>query len=81
MRMNYTNFHIDKNAETISHLVSECGKIAQKEYKRNLDNVARYVHGQLCDKGGFERADKWYEQQTEAVIENENFKLLWDFIM
>ena len=30
-------------------------------------------------KGGLERAEKWYEQQPGAVIENENFKLLWDF--
>ena len=75
LRTNYTKFHIDKNAdsplgrmcgekgETISHLVSECGKLPQREYKRRHNNVARYVHWQLCNKGGFERADKWYEQQ------------------
>ena len=91
LRTNYTKFHIDKNAdsplcrmcgekgETISHLVSECGKLAQREYKGRHDNVARYVHWQLCNKGDLERAAKWYEQQPEAVIENENFKLLWDF--
>ena len=91
LRTNYTKFHIDKNAdsplcrmcgekgETISHLVSECGKLAQREYKGRHDNVARYVHWQLCNKGNLERAEKWYEQQPEAVIENENFKLLWDF--
>ena len=70
LRTNYTKFHIDKNAdspmyrmcgekgEAISHLVSECGKLAQREYKRRHDNVVRYVHWQLCNKGGFERADK-----------------------
>ena len=91
LRTNYTKFHIDKTAqsplcrmcgekgETISHLVSECSKLAQREYKRRHDNVARYVHWQLCNKGGFERAKNWYEQQPEGVIENENFKLLWDF--
>ena len=65
--------------ETVSHLVSECGKLAQREYKRRHYNVARYVHWQLCNKGNLERAEKWYEQQPEAVIENENFKLIWDF--
>ena len=91
LRTNYIKFHIDKNAEsplcrmcgergeTISHLVSECGKLAQKEYKKRHDNVARYVHWLLCREGGFDRADKWYDQKPEAVIENENFKLLWDF--
>ena len=41
--------------------------------------MARYVHWQLCNKGGLERAEKWYEQQPGAVIENDNFKLLWEF--
>ena len=54
-------------------------KISTKGVQKRHDNVARYVHWQLCKEGGFERADKWYEQKPEAVIENENFKLLWDF--
>ena len=33
-----------EKAETISHLVSECSKLAQKEYKKRHDNVVRYVH-------------------------------------
>ena len=48
----FTKFHIDKNAdppmcrmcgekgEIISHLVSEIGKLAQREYKGRHDNVA-----------------------------------------
>ena len=68
----------EERRETISHLASECGKLAQKEYKKH-DNVARYVHWLLCREGDFERAEKWYDQKPEAVIGNENFKLLWDF--
>ena len=52
-------------------LILHCVQNAQREYKKRHDNVARYSHWQLCNKGGFERAEKWYE--------NENFKLLWDF--
>ena len=26
-----------------------------------------------------ERADSWYEQKPEGVVESENFKILWDF--
>ena len=43
--------------------------------------MARYVHWQLFSKGwggGFGGADRWYNQQPEAIIENENYKLLWD---
>ena len=53
---NYIKYNIDETAEsllfrmcgkrneTISHIVSECGKLAQKEYKRRHDSVGRYVH-------------------------------------
>ena len=39
---------LDKKSETISHIVSGCKKLAQKEYKRRHDNVARIVHEKLC---------------------------------
>ena len=26
-----------------------------------------------------ERANSWYEQKPEGVVESENFKILWDF--
>ena len=53
--------------ETISHTVIECGKLAQKEYKRRHDSVRSYVHWQFCEKLG--------------VVEKENFKILQDFTM
>ena len=51
----------DKKSETISHIVSECEKLAQKEYKRRHDNVARIVHWKLCGKYNLKRSEKWYE--------------------
>ena len=60
-------------------MVSGCGKLAQTEYKGRHDNVARYIHCQLCGKCGLERANSWYEQKPEGVVESENFKILWDF--
>ena len=87
---NYIKFHIDKTIdsplcrmcgerrESVYHLVSECSKLVQREYKRRHDDMARYVDWQLCERWGFERASKWYEQKPEGVLENENYKLLWD---
>ena len=49
------------------------------KYKRRNDSVGRYVHWQFCGKLGFNRAKLWYEHEPESVIENENFKILWDF--
>ena len=27
----------------------------------------------------FEAGDKWYEQEPESALENEDYKILWDF--
>ena len=40
----------DKTSKTISNIVSEYGKLAQKAYKRRQNNVARIVHCKLCRK-------------------------------
>ena len=33
----------------------------------------------VSGKCGFDRNDKWYNHVPESVLENENYKLLWDF--
>ena len=48
-------------------------------YKRSHDSVGRYVHWQFCEKLGFNRAKLWYKHEPESAVENENFKILWDF--
>ena len=67
----------DKKSETISHIASECKKLAQKESKRRHDNVARIVHEKLCGKYNLKRSEKWYEHAPEGV-ENKEVKILWD---
>ena len=93
LRTNYTKHYIDKTSdtplcrmcgerrETISHLVSECSKLAKREYKQRHDNVAKYIHWLLAEKHGFERATKWYDQKPEGVMESQDFKVLWDFVI
>lgn len=66
--------------ETVAHIVSECQKLAQKEYKEiRHDNVAKVIHWKLCEKWGFERSDKWYTHKPEKVLESDECKILWDF--
>ena len=60
-RTNYVKYHIDKSfnspfcrmcgkiGETIGHIVSECSKLARREYKRRHDNNARMVYWKLCE--------------------------------
>ena len=65
--------------ESIDHIVSGCSKLAQKEYKSGRDNLGKIVHWKLARKCNFEAGDKWYEHEPESVLENEDYKILWDF--
>ena len=87
----YVKHHIDKTlesplcrlcgekGETINHIVSECKMLAQREYKRRHDNIARNIHWELCGELDIDRANKWYKHQPEGVSRKENTKILWDF--
>ena len=48
-------------------------------YKRRHDSGERYVHWQFCEKLGFNRVKLWYEHGQGSAVENENFKIMWDF--
>ena len=62
--------------ESIDHIVSGFSKLAQKDYKRR--NLGKIVHWKLARKGNFEVGDKWYEHEPESVLQNEDYKTLWD---
>ena len=65
--------------ESIDHIVGGCSKLTQKEYKRTHDNLEKIVHWKLAGKCNFGTGDKWYEHEPESVLENEDYKILWDF--
>ena len=56
--------------ESIYHIVSSCSKLAQKEYKKSHDNLAKIVHWKLAGRCNFEAGNKWYEHEPESVLEN-----------
>jgi len=64
----------DKN-ETVNLIVSGCLKLAQKEYKKRHDKVARAIHRDLLGKCGLDRSDKWYNNVPESISENENYRI------
>ena len=45
------------------------------------DNVANMIHYRLCKKWGFNKAEKWYMHKPEKVLESEDCKILWDFLI
>jgi hypothetical protein len=65
--------------ENVTHLISACTPLAQKEYKRRHDKVAANLHWHLSQKYGFDVCEKWYQHNPSAVIENDSAKILWDF--
>ena len=69
---------IRTNKETVDHIVSGCSKLAQKEYKRRHDCVARPLHGDLCQKHEIQTSQKWYEHQPKGVVETDSAKILWN---
>ena len=90
IRTNYIKYHIDKTSdspicrlcgkkgESMQHITSGCEKLAQREYKRRHDNVAKKVRWDICKKNMLEHSEKWYEHAPEGAVENEEIKVLWD---
>ena len=65
--------------ETVMHILSECEKLAQGEYKKRHDRVASIIHWELCGHHGFHRSKNWFDHKAEPVLESEKVKILWDF--
>ena len=65
--------------ETINPIISECIKLAQKEYMTRHDWVGKVIHWKLCKELTFDHTNKGYMHNPESVLENETHKFLWDF--
>ena len=89
IRTNHIKARIDKmqqkcricgdRDETINLIISECSKLAQKEYKTRHDWMGKVIHWEMCKKFKFDHMNKWYMHNPAAVLENDTYKLLWDF--
>ena len=65
--------------ETINPIISECSKLAQKEYKTWHVWVGKVIHWEMCKKFKLDHTNKSYMNNPAPVIENDTHKLLWDF--
>ena len=64
----------------INHIISECSKLAQKEYKARHDWVGKVIHWEMCKKFKFGHTNKWY-MHNQHLSKKKTHKLLWDFNM
>ena len=69
----------DNRDETINRVISECSKLAQKEYKTRHNWVGKVIHWEMCKKFKFDHANKCYMHNPALFLENDIHKLLWDF--
>ena len=91
IRINHIKARIDKTQKnskirlcgvrdkTINHIISECSKLPQKEYKARNDKVGKVIHWEMCKKFKFDHTNKWYMHNTAPVLENDTHKFLWNF--
>ena len=82
-RTNYIKARIDKTQqntkcrlcgdrdETISHIISEWSKIAQKKYKTRHDWMSKVIDLKFCMKLKFDYTNKWYMRNPASVPEND----------
>ena len=40
--------------------------------------MGKIIHWKLARKCNFEAGDKWYEHESESVLDYEDYKILWD---
>ena len=65
--------------EAVTHIASQCSKLAQLEYKIRHDKVAQALYWELCRKNDLQHEKNRYEHNPQSVVENDKCKILWDF--
>ena len=86
IRTNHIKARIDKTQQNSKRrlcgdrdktviMISECSKLAQKEYETIHDWVGKVIHWEMCQKFKFNHTNKWYMCNPASVREND----IWDF--
>jgi len=63
----------------VEHIVPGCPVLAQAIYQNRHNAVASPITWSLCNSCGFLRCDSWWQHHPVPVLENERYKLLYDF--
>ena len=70
----------NEKAETIHHIANGCPKYVNTLCLKRHNNVTKYLHLKICLNSGLVKTNReWYKYESSPVLENENFKILWDF--
>ena len=52
-------------------MISECTKLAQKEYKTRHNSVGKVIPWEMCKKSKFDHTNKKYMHNPTSVLEND----------
>ena len=84
IRTNHIKARIDKTqqnskrrlcgdiVETINRIISECSKLAQKDYKARHDWVGKVIHWEMCKEFKVDHTNKLYMHNPAPVLENDS---------
>ena len=61
----------------MNHIISECSKLALKEFKTRHDWVGKVIRRELCKIFKFDHRNKWCMHNLESVLETH--KVLCDY--
>ena len=81
MQRRIASSRYDETNETVNNILSECSKLAQKEYKSRYDWARKKINWELYKRIKFDYDDRWYMHKLESLLKNEMHKILWDFEM
>ena len=65
-----------ERVEIVQHVICECKKLVQREYKSRHDTVTKLVHLKLCEKHSLKRKEKWYDHCPQGAVEDDDAKLI-----
>ena len=65
--------------ESVNHPTSECSNACVNIRGATTTLQCMCIGNCMCGKAELERTDKWYKHTPERVVENEGFKVLWDY--
>ena len=60
-------------------MISECIKLAKKEYKTRYNWVGKLIYEESCMRLKFNQTNIWCKHKPESILENEIHNILWDF--
>ena len=64
--------------KTLNHIISECSKLTQKEYKTRHGWVGKVIYWEFCKKIKFNHTNKLCMPKPEPILEHETHNFFFN---